>query len=349
MIAAAAPGRERMARRAGRVRIALGLLGIGAGLFVQALAPYRAAFAGYIAVALLFQWMIQRRPIRTITGAVVMGLFDTLFLSFVVQRIGSTSSPLALVYVVVPVLYATATPRRRIALILAAAGIASYALIVLLEALGVLPYAPALAGAVAPPDLASRIAYVALVTICAWVTASLASQLISALNAANARLRDLSQHDELTRLYNRRYVMQRLDDELARLKRSGGALSVAMVDLDGFKRVNDVQGHDTGDAVLRAVAGALLTATRKVDVVARYGGDEFVVLLPNTDGEGARALATRILNQTRDAVRAVSPQIPVSASVGIASVAADDDPLEILRRVDEQLYAAKRAGGDRVL
>jgi diguanylate cyclase (GGDEF)-like protein len=177
----------------------------------------------------------------------------------------------------------------------------------------------------------------------------LTSQLIAALATANERLRDLSQHDELTGLFNRRYVLQRLEDEIARLKRNPAPLMVAMVDLDGFKRVNDNEGHDAGDAVLRAVAGALLTATRKADVVARYGGDEFVVLLPNTEPDGALTVGARMLDQARDAARAVCPAIPVSASIGTTAVRASDDPVEVIRRVDEQLYAAKRAGGDRVL
>ena len=121
-----------------------------------------------------------------------------------------------------------------------------------------------------------------------------------------------------------------------------------MVDLDGFKHVNDELGHDKGDAVLKAVAAALLEATRRVDVVARYGGDEFVILLIGTDPEGTRVASVRILDQARNAARAACPQIPVSASIGTTAVHAGDDALAVIRRVDERLYAAKRAGGDRV-
>jgi diguanylate cyclase (GGDEF)-like protein len=336
---------ERSAALAGRVRIALGLLGLFASAFV-APAPPGWAFFAYLTIALAFQWMIQRRRFRSVTRAVIMGLVDMLFLSFCVQRVGSISSPLALVYVVVPVLYATTTPRRRISMVIAIVGTLSYALVVLLEQLELLAYAGS--ARIARPDVATALVYVLLVALCTSVTAAMTSQLISALGKANARLRDLSQHDELTGLYNRRYLMQRLQDELARNKRKPGILTVAMVDLDGFKRVNDQEGHDAGDAVLKAVAGALLSATRRADVVARYGGDEFVVLLPDTEAEGARTVGARILDQGRSAALRVCPAIPVSVSIGTTAVRPADDPTEVIRRVDEQLYAAKRAGGDRI-
>ncbi len=334
--------------RAGRVRIALGAFGLLVSLFMPGIVAYRPIFAGYMALALFFQWVIQRRVFRTITRALLMGLVDLLFIGFFVQRLGSVTSVVPLAYVVTPVLYATSTRRRRISTLIAVAGAASYALIVLLEQLRVLPYAPAATDALRP-DPGTALASVLLVVSCASVTAALTAQLFSALGAANARLRDLSQHDELTGLFNRRYMMQRLEAELARLKRKAGALTVAMVDLDGFKRVNDEEGHDLGDAVLKAVAGALLVATRRADVVARYGGDEFLILLPDTQAEGAALVGARVIDLARDAARRVCPAIPVTASIGTTTLRPTDDPTEIIRRVDEQLYAAKRAGGDRVV
>jgi diguanylate cyclase (GGDEF)-like protein len=327
------------------VRIALAVLAVATSLFAPELAATGAS-AGYLAVAFVFQWLIRRRLTRTGRRAVVMAIVDLLFLSYCVQRVGSLSSPMPLVYVAVPVLYATTTPRRRISWTIALIGVTCYALLVLLEQLDVLRYAPA--SGLARPDASAALACVLLLALCSLVTAGLTSQLISALGTANARLRDLSQHDELTNLYNRRYVMNRLADELARIRRTPALLSIAMVDLDGFKRVNDEDGHDAGDAVLRAAAEALIAATRSTDVVARYGGDEFLVLLPNTDPEGARAVAGRMLDRTRDATRRVCPVIPVSASVGITALRASDDPAAVIRRVDELLYSAKRAGGDRV-
>ena len=345
-------GRERITLRAGQLRIALAVLGVLTAWFVPTLQRYLWAFAVYVAVAVCFQWMIRRRAFRTVTRLFVMGVADLSLLTFVVHLIGSLSSPLPLVYVVSPVLYAATTPRRNVALLLSAFGMFCYGLLVALEQLEVLPYAPgaSTSGWVQRPEPAAGIANFALVAVCSFATAALTSQLIAALDAANVKLRKLSQQDELTGLYNRRYMMQRLDAELARMRRQAGSPTVAMIDLDGFKRVNDQLGHDVGDALLRAVAAALLNATRKVDVVARYGGDEFVVLFPLTapEPEGARAVGARMLEQIRDAARAVCPEVPVSASIGTTTLRMDDNAVEVIRRVDERLYVAKRAGGDRV-
>jgi diguanylate cyclase (GGDEF)-like protein len=342
-----AAGRQRSSVRAGQVRVALGMLGLLCAWLVPIAAPFAIEFVVYAVLTVILQWIIARRLFVGAWRALLMGFADTLFTSLVVQRFGSGTTVLPLIYVMVPALYATTTPRRRVSIILACSGTGIYACMVLLEQLGMLPYAPLLSNAVRPlPSVA--VACVVLVTVCTFVTAALTSQLIAALATANARLSDLSQHDELTGLYNRRYVMQRLESELLRARRVPSAVTVAMVDLDGFKRVNDEIGHEAGDAVLQAVAEALLAATRKTDVVARYGGDEFVIVLPSTDPEGARTVSQRMLEGSREAAHRVCPSIPVSASIGTTAFEADDTPAEIIRRVDVQLYAAKRAGGDRI-
>jgi len=341
-------GRERMAVRAGRVRIAISSVGALSGFLVESVHAYRLVFAVYLAIALGFQWAIARKLYLGFPRALVMGLVDMLFLCFTVHLLGSVSTVLPLIYVATPVLYATTTTRRRLSMTVATVGVLGYAVIVALELLEVVPYAPAIRGA-AQPDVAFAVISVVMVALCAFATSALTSNLFAQLERANVRLSDLSQHDELTSLYNRRYVMARLSDELARLVRQPSSLTVAMVDLDGFKRVNDEVGHDAGDEVLRSVASALLAATRKADVVARYGGDEFVVLLPNTDPDGARSVGARILDHAREAARRVCPSIPVSASIGTTVARPGDDPAELLRRVDEQLYTAKRAGGDRLV
>ncbi|HVR64384.1 MAG TPA: diguanylate cyclase [Polyangia bacterium] len=167
--------------------------------------------------------------------------------------------------------------------------------------------------------------------------------------AARDRLRLQAQHDELTGLANRRSLRASLVVERARLERYGDPLSVVVFDLDKLKVINDVHGHLAGDAVIRAVADVLRRECRETDLAVRYGGDEFVVLLPHTTEEEAMVFAARTLRH----VARLEPQgIAVSVSGGVASLrqtgtgeTAEDD---VIRRADEAAYRAKRAGGNRV-
>ena len=154
-----------------------------------------------------------------------------------------------------------------------------------------------------------------------------------------AKLRDLAAKDQLTGLPNRRAWDERLGLELARSARSGCPLSVAAIDVDGLKRVNDTQGHERGDELLKGCADALRRAIRRVDFIARLGGDEFFVLLPDCPLEHAEIVAGRMLAAAPPAHR---------FSVGVATWTADEPATELVRRADEALYAAKRAGGSRV-
>src|SRR5262249_10125157 len=130
---------------------------------------------------------------------------------------------------------------------------------------------------------------------------------------ANARLEDLSQRDPLTELYNRRYLYERLDHELARVRR-GHPLAVVMIDLDRFKAVNDAHGHLQGDRLLRDIAAAVASTTRVTDVPGRYGGDEFLIVLPDTDLERARTVAQRVAESVRTAGWRFEAPHPVTAS-----------------------------------
>jgi diguanylate cyclase (GGDEF)-like protein len=170
----------------------------------------------------------------------------------------------------------------------------------------------------------------------------------------NAHLHRLVQQqaltDDLTALPNRRRFMSEFRREAQRADRSGTALSVIVLDIDDFKKVNDTWGHETGDLVLRGLAEALAAATRSVDLAARLGGEEFAVLLPNTDAEGAEGVAARIRRDLAEmSVPVRDGSVQVTASFGISSFP-DLAPLgELLNDADRCLYEAKRAGKNRVV
>lgn len=161
------------------------------------------------------------------------------------------------------------------------------------------------------------------------------------------RLQELSQHDPLTGLFNRRHLSTALERELARAQR-GNPLSILMLDLDNFKRINDTRGHAEGDRMLLELADVLRTSTRTVDVPGRWGGDEFVILLPDTTSDEASMVAARLAEQIRLVGEAFDPEHPVTASVGLAQAEPEDTPHTLLARADTRAYAAKRSGGDRV-
>src|SRR5262249_18577210 len=171
---------------------------------------------------------------------------------------------------------------------------------------------------------------------------SLASYAGMAIELAetHAQLREHAVTDELTGVANRRLLGERLESELAAAERAGTTLAVLMLDLDHFKPWNDDFGHAKGDEVLRAVARALAGAVRPGDLVARYGGDEFVVLLAGADGPTARSLAEKL----RAAAAALELGRALTVSVGVA-VFPDDGPA-LLRAADAALIEAKRQGPD---
>jgi diguanylate cyclase len=167
------------------------------------------------------------------------------------------------------------------------------------------------------------------------------------LQRANQSLEALAQRDALTGLYNRRTADATLLREIARHQRTGGALALALLDVDRFKSINDSHGHQTGDVVLKQVANTLLESCRSTDFVARFGGEEFVVLLPDTPPEGAAVVAEK-LRATIEAA-AIGPT-RATVSIGLAPhVERYADELAALGAADEALYAAKRGGRNRVV
>ncbi len=165
-------------------------------------------------------------------------------------------------------------------------------------------------------------------------------------------LRDLAVVDELTGLYNRRFLDSRLGYELERLQRYGHPLSVMLFDVDHFKRVNDRHGHLVGDAVLQHLARVGLEAVRRVDLLARFGGEEFAVLLPCTEAHGARIAAERLRERIeRTPATTDEGAIGVTISVGVATAdgAWQPDVQGLIRAADQALYRAKAGGRNRVV
>jgi diguanylate cyclase (GGDEF)-like protein len=183
--------------------------------------------------------------------------------------------------------------------------------------------------------------------------ATMTSHAAAALENARlmARLRHAADIDQVTSVHNHRYLQERLRQEVARAGRTGSPLAVLMIDLDGFKLINDQHGHADGDRVLRNVAAMLKLTVRANDVVARYGGDEFVILMPDTDEEAARLVADRVVKGIRGQVHALGDggEGTVSCSVGMAVLPTDGrTAAALLRAADTAMYGVKRAGGSRV-
>ncbi len=166
------------------------------------------------------------------------------------------------------------------------------------------------------------------------------------------RVRQLARRDQLTGLYNRREFEDRFENEFERARRYGMDLSVMMLDLDHFKEVNDTHGHASGDDVLSAVGRVMKSSTRQVDIAGRYGGEEFTMVLPETDLEETRPMAHRLKETIAGLEFEADDGQPfqVTASIGIAEYqSSDGDHEDIIKRADEALYRAKDRGRDRVV
>jgi diguanylate cyclase (GGDEF)-like protein len=173
------------------------------------------------------------------------------------------------------------------------------------------------------------------------------SERTEALMRANVELERLARHDALTGLQNRNSANERLRQEFLRMKRTGEVYAVLFADIDHFKEINDTYGHETGDQVLVTFAETLASSIRQSDFAARFGGEEFLVLLPESDRDGALVIAEKIRQSVAERDFPVIGHLTVSIGVSLAR-AGDPSEDDAVRRADEALYQAKRAGRNRV-
>lgn len=170
-------------------------------------------------------------------------------------------------------------------------------------------------------------------------------RLVDRLSKAQQVIRKMAITDELTGLYNRGYLMSRFEEEFKRAKRLQRDLGCIMLDIDKFKDVNDTYGHLTGDEVLKEISTRLNKSVRIYDIPGRYGGEEFLVVLPDTNFEDTKSFAERIRTHIKEKPIA---NIKLTISLGITSMKADDESVDdIIKRADEGLYKAKNSGRDR--
>lgn len=176
-----------------------------------------------------------------------------------------------------------------------------------------------------------------------WILQRAVARRTQALRRTLGRLRQLATTDELTGLHNRRFFLSRWVWECDRAKRYQRPLACLMIDLNGFKQVNDRLGHRAGDFVLQQVAKELKAVMRQSDILARFGGDEFIVALPETSSERARTVAQKLRQLTIPvpATRGRSVE-PVSLSVGVGYLSQDERPEDIIQAADQSLYTSKR-------
>lgn len=169
------------------------------------------------------------------------------------------------------------------------------------------------------------------------------------LRQALERVERIAIRDELTNLYNRRFLTETLQREVARTSRSGRPLSVCLLDISHFKQINDIFGHAAGDAVLRRFAELAASALRGADVLGRYGGEEFLVVMPEAGQQAAFACAERIRTRVEhDTFPGLPASHHVTVTAGVATALPDEAAEKLVERADAALYEGKRAGRNRV-
>jgi diguanylate cyclase (GGDEF)-like protein len=292
-----------------------------------------------------------RAGISLETTAAFVGGGAAILVPGIAAQTGGMGSPALLTTPLIPLMLASVLPRRQLVMV---TGLLLSALL----ALAVAWFAGRL-----PPSPYGKTAWLVMTTTiaCCCVAASAVAGWLLGREQASGRdalvslaeeLREASTHDDLTKLHNRRYVLERLEEELAFARRHAEPLSVLTLDVDHFKSINDRHGHAAGDAVLIELAQRLARATRREDVIARMGGEEFLIVLRKTDRRGATATAERVREEIAGREFPWKEgSLAVTVSIGCASLgegaAASLDAL--LGTADRRLYQAKRAGRNRVV
>ena len=200
-----------------------------------------------------------------------------------------------------------------------------------------------------PPPLLETLHYVNLATLLLML-AVLAWAYVRLVSRAEARLHELACTDPLTQLRNRRFMMEAAQHESAVFERGGRPLSIVLGDIDHFKRINDLHGHATGDGVLRAIARVLRDGVREVDHVARWGGEEFLLLLPGTELDEAQQVAERLRAGVNALVEVEGRRgLSLSITLGLVELRRGEAVEQALVRADRALYEGKQAGRNRVI
>ncbi len=174
----------------------------------------------------------------------------------------------------------------------------------------------------------------------------------SELEKKNKKLYELATYDYLTKLYNRAFVMDMFSKEFSKSKRHGHELACLLLDIDNFKKINDTYGHLTGDVVLRQIGLRLKADIREQDIVGRYGGEEFLIVLPNTNLEQALFVAEKVRKKIEDLeIRSNNKMIKTSVSIGVSDINHNgpDKVDDLLYQADTALYRAKRKGKNRTV
>ena len=163
----------------------------------------------------------------------------------------------------------------------------------------------------------------------------------------NLQLKELSQRDQLTNLYNRRYIVKVLSDEIEKAKRYKRIFSIILFDIDHFKQINDTFGHNAGDEVLKDIAKLTVNSVRKTDVVGRWGGEEFLIFCPETNEVNAKILAEKLRETVENYNFSIDRKVTISA--GVVQYNFEENILELVEKADKKLYKAKNSGRNMVL